>query len=55
MVCIDSALSQMNSSIAGELIAEDLRQAQRCLSEITGEVTSDDLLGDIFANFCIGK
>jgi len=55
MLCIDSALAQMNSSIAGELIAEDLRQAQRCLSEITGEVTSDDLLGDIFANFCIGK
>ncbi|MBZ4202781.1 MAG: tRNA uridine-5-carboxymethylaminomethyl(34) synthesis GTPase MnmE [Methylovulum sp.] len=55
MLCIDRALAQMNSSIAGELIAEDLRQAQRFLSEITGEVTSDDLLGDIFANFCIGK
>ena len=40
---------------AGELAAEELRQAQRCLSEITGEFTSDDLLGTIFSTFCIGK
>ncbi len=40
---------------AGELVAEDLRQAQRRLGEITGEFTSDDLLGRIFSGFCIGK
>jgi tRNA modification GTPase len=40
---------------AGELLAEELRQAQTALGEITGEVTSDDLLGRIFATFCIGK
>ncbi|HEV7165451.1 MAG TPA: tRNA uridine-5-carboxymethylaminomethyl(34) synthesis GTPase MnmE [Gammaproteobacteria bacterium] len=40
---------------AGELIAEDLRLAQTSLSEITGEFTSDDLLGKIFSSFCIGK
>jgi tRNA modification GTPase len=40
---------------AGELMAEELRQAQAALGEITGEVTSDDLLGRIFATFCIGK
>lgn len=40
---------------AGELMAEELRQAQRALGEIIGEVTSDDLLGRIFATFCIGK
>jgi len=40
---------------AGELLAEDLRQAQHCLGEITGEYTSDELLGQIFATFCIGK
>ncbi len=40
---------------AGELAAEDLRQAQQALSEITGEFTSDDLLGRIFSSFCIGK
>ena len=38
-----------------ELIAEELRLAQNCLSEITGEFSSDDLLGEIFAGFCIGK
>ncbi len=40
---------------AGELLAEDLRQAQLALSEITGEFTADDLLGEIFSSFCIGK
>ncbi|MEJ2611404.1 MAG: tRNA uridine-5-carboxymethylaminomethyl(34) synthesis GTPase MnmE [Candidatus Thiodiazotropha sp.] len=40
---------------AGELLAEDLRQAQQALSEITGEFTADDLLGRIFSSFCIGK
>ncbi len=40
---------------AGELLAEDLRHAQECLSEITGEFSSDDLLGRIFSSFCIGK
>jgi len=40
---------------AGELLAEELRCAQQQLSEITGEFTSDDLLGKIFSSFCIGK
>jgi len=40
---------------SGELAAEELRQAQQHLSEITGEFTSDDLLGRIFSTFCIGK
>lgn len=40
---------------AGELLAEELRSAQRALGEITGEVTNDDLLGAIFSSFCIGK
>jgi tRNA modification GTPase len=40
---------------AGELVAEELRAAQQALNEITGEFTSDDLLGRIFAGFCIGK
>jgi tRNA modification GTPase len=38
-----------------ELAAEHLRNAQSALSELTGELTSDDLLGEIFATFCIGK
>jgi len=40
---------------AGELMAEELRLCQQALGEITGEFTSDDLLGKIFASFCIGK
>ena len=40
---------------AGELLAEELRLAQEALGEITGAVSSDDLLGRIFSEFCIGK
>jgi tRNA modification GTPase len=50
-----SALNQLQITQAGELVAEDLRQAQMSLSEITGTFTSDDLLGKIFSSFCIGK
>lgn len=50
-----NALHQLQTNLASELIAEDLRQAQQALSEITGEFTSDDLLGKIFSSFCIGK
>lgn len=52
---ISSALCQLQVSQAGELVAEDLRQAQMSLAEITGTITSDDLLGKIFSSFCIGK
>ncbi len=54
----DRALESAGSELAlrrGELAAEELRQAQRALGEITGAFTSDDLLGQIFATFCIGK
>lgn len=47
--------SQLQNQRAGELLAEDLRQAQLALSEITGEFSADDLLGKIFSSFCIGK
>ncbi len=52
---VESALNQLQTSQAGELVAEDLRQAQNSLAEITGKFTSDDLLGKIFSSFCIGK
>ena len=48
------ALDQLNNS-ASELVAEDLRQAAQYLGSITGEFSSDDLLGEIFSSFCIGK
>jgi tRNA modification GTPase len=47
--------SQLQGMGAGELLAEDLRAAQQALSDITGEFTADDLLGEIFSSFCIGK
>lgn len=46
---------QLVSTYFGELLAEELRLAQQALSEITGEFSSDDLLGRIFSSFCIGK
>ncbi|MDF2691507.1 MAG: thdF, partial [Gammaproteobacteria bacterium] len=52
---IQTGLAQLKQHKAGELFAEDLRQAQNALSEITGEFHSDDLLGRIFSSFCIGK
>lgn len=51
---VESALEQLQNQ-AGELVAEDLRQAQNSLAEITGAFSSDDLLGKIFSSFCIGK
>ncbi len=54
-VYVDSAHDQLHGAAAGELVAEDLRLAQQALNEITGEFTSDDLLGRIFSSFCIGK
>jgi tRNA modification GTPase len=48
-------VDQLQKTGAGELLAEDLRQAQNELTEITGQFTSDDLLGRIFSSFCIGK
>jgi tRNA modification GTPase len=52
---VTRALSQLQTNLAGELVAEDLKQAQNALAEITGQFSSDDLLGKIFSSFCIGK
>jgi len=61
ITAINNASSHLNAAKqclqnnAGELLAEELKLAQQELSSITGEFTSDDLLGRIFADFCIGK
>lgn len=50
-----TGLDQLESFVAGEILAEELRICQQELDQITGEFTSDDLLGRIFSSFCIGK
>ncbi|MBK1647950.1 tRNA uridine-5-carboxymethylaminomethyl(34) synthesis GTPase MnmE [Rhabdochromatium marinum] len=52
---LEQAQSNLIAQQPAEIIAEDLRLAQRALGTITGELRSDDLLGEIFASFCIGK
>ncbi|GGO66797.1 tRNA uridine-5-carboxymethylaminomethyl(34) synthesis GTPase MnmE [Bowmanella pacifica] len=52
---LDIGFEQLVSCMAGELLAEELRLVQQHLNEITGEFSSDDLLGRIFSSFCIGK
>lgn len=52
---LDTGYEQLTQMAAGEILAEELKLTQDCLNEITGEFTSDDLLGKIFSSFCIGK
>jgi tRNA modification GTPase len=54
-VALSEVQKGMDQSISSDLMAIDIRQALFHLGEITGEITTDDLLGNIFANFCIGK
>ena len=54
LVFISNAIEQLEQG-SSELVAEDLRQAGLQLSQVTGEFSSDDLLGEIFTSFCIGK
>ena len=50
-----AAIAALDSGISEELLAEDIRSAITALAEITGRITSDDILKNVFANFCIGK
>ena len=52
---VEQGFEQLENHYSPELAAEDFKSAQQSLGEITGEVSSDDLLGRIFAGFCIGK
>lgn len=52
---LQAGMEQLAGQAAGELLAEDLRRCHDCLGEITGTMNADDLLGEIFSSFCIGK
>jgi len=52
---IEKVKSGMDEGLSGDLISIDLKDALFHLGEITGQVTNDELLGNIFSNFCIGK
>ena len=45
----------INESLSGDLLSIDLRKAIDSIGEITGQITNDEMLGNIFSNFCIGK
>lgn len=52
---LKSTLATLDAGMTGEFLSVDLRKALAHLGEITGEVTNDDILNNIFRNFCIGK
>ncbi|MCL4167577.1 UNVERIFIED_CONTAM: hypothetical protein GTU68_066213, partial [Idotea baltica] len=52
---LSDAVKKFHTHMSGELFAEDLRTVQIALSDITGSLSADDLLGEIFSSFCIGK
>ena len=61
-ICLENVVSSLNDAVkttddgmSGEFISVDLRNSLRYLGEITGEVTNDEILNNIFRNFCIGK
>jgi tRNA modification GTPase len=49
------AIAALDFGISEELLAEEIRSAITALAEITGHITSDDILKNIFSHFCIGK
>jgi tRNA modification GTPase len=52
---LDQALESVRGGMAGELISIDVRAAADALGEITGAITTDEILGRIFSEFCVGK
>ena len=52
---LDDVMRGIDNAISGDLLAQDIRMALHHLGEITGQITTDDLLGNIFSKFCIGK
>ena len=54
-LALSDTISAINQNLSGDLISEHLRQCLNCLSEVSGEITTTDILKNIFSQFCIGK
>lgn len=52
---LERTLQGLDAGISGDLVSQDIRECMHYLGEITGEISTDDILGEIFAHFCIGK
>lgn len=52
---IDRTLQGLSSGLSGDLVSQDIRECMHYLGEITGEISTDDILGEIFSHFCVGK
>ncbi len=52
---IDRTLQGLSTALSGDLLSQDIRECMHYLGEITGEISTDDILGEIFAHFCVGK
>ncbi|MBR5087312.1 MAG: tRNA uridine-5-carboxymethylaminomethyl(34) synthesis GTPase MnmE [Muribaculaceae bacterium] len=52
---IDRTLQGLSSGLSGDFVSQDIRECMHYLGEITGEISTDDILGEIFSHFCIGK
>ena len=55
LTAIERVNEGLESGLSGEFISQDIRECLHYLGEITGEITTDEVLGNIFKNFCIGK
>lgn len=52
---IDRTLQGLSTALSGDLLSQDIRECMHYLGEITGEISTNDILGEIFAHFCVGK
>ncbi|MGL5731736.1 MAG: tRNA uridine-5-carboxymethylaminomethyl(34) synthesis GTPase MnmE, partial [Bacteroidales bacterium] len=52
---IDRVIDGLTNGISGDFVSQDIRECMFYLGEITGDISPDDVLGNIFKNFCIGK
>ena len=54
-LAIERVIAGLDSHLSGEFVSQDIRECLHYLGEITGQITTDEVLGNIFKNFCIGK